>query len=197
MDTWIEANIFVNQENQHSFLKNFIKPLIRDLKSKGEIISYHFLHEENYEIRFRILANESKIEGIRKLIEESRKQQGVTDLKYPEAPYVGERISFGEDGWITTYKFLEAGSDFALDMIDQNVRKGPYFNYGSFSHYFLNQCGLNQFQEANVHLDFFVERITTIIFQNMHEQFGKRLDQLETSVKNLQPQTNPPASSTS
>ena len=70
---------------------------------------------------------------------------------YPTTQYRGERETFGEDGWKTAYKFLEAGSDFAIDLIDPNLRKGPQFNKIAFSHYFLNQSGLGPLDEANFH----------------------------------------------
>ena len=144
MEEWIEANIFVHEGKQREVLLNIIKPLVLRLRSEFGIIAYHFLHEPDNEIRFRVLTTSDKVDKIRGLIDNLRTREQIREVKYPETPYEGERQAFGEDGWKTTYEFLETGSDFALDSLDRNVRKGPQFNLIAFSHYFLNQNGFDQ-----------------------------------------------------
>jgi hypothetical protein len=126
---------------------------------------------------------------VRGLINNAKGMLLVRDVKYPESPYPGETESFGEDGWRTTYKFLEAGSDFALDLIDPNVKKGPQFNIIAFSHYFLNQNGLNILQEANFHANTVNERISIILqmsLQNLGNRIMEKMNQLETRISKLE-----------
>ena len=114
MSEWIEANIFVYKGKQTEFLLKFIKPLIKRLRAEYKITSYHFLNEPDDEIRFRILTAPENVIKIIGLINNAKGMQQVRDVKYPETPYEGEKEVFGEDGWKTAFKFLEAGSDFAL-----------------------------------------------------------------------------------
>ena len=187
MPEWIEANIFVNAGAQNEVLLTLIKPLIQRLRSLFRIKSYHFLHEPNNEIRFRVLTTHSRVEKIKGLINGLQRNEKVVEVKYPEIPYQGERGSFGEDGWKTAYKFLEAGSDFALDLIDSNVRKGLYFNRGSFSHYFLNQSGFGQLSEANFHATALIERIAIWTITE-RKKLEEKIIQLEARIRELEPE---------
>jgi len=186
MVVWIEANIFVNEGTQNEVLLNLIKPLVQRLRSGFRIEAYHFLHEPNNEIRFRVLTNRTRVETIKGLIDNLQSREQVREVRYPETPYQGERHSFGEDGWKTTYKFLEAGSDFALDLIDPNARKGSHFNRIAFSHYFLNQTGFNQLQEASFHLKASIERMLTIMHQSYIRPINEKITQLEARIQALE-----------
>jgi hypothetical protein len=189
MDEWIEANIFVHDGKQQEVLLKFIKPLVQRLRSEFRITAFHFLHEPDNEIRFRVLTIPENVEKITGLINNAKGLSQVTDVMYPEHPYSGEKEAFGEDGWKTTYKYLEAGSDFALDLMDPDARKGPQFNRIAFSHYFLNQSGLNVLQEANFHANAVNERMSVILTLSLQE-LGNRLmgkmDQLETRIGQLE-----------
>ena len=181
MDTWVEANIFVRQGKQNEVLLDFIKPLAQQLRNDYNITAYHFLHEPNNEIRFRVLTTDDKIDKIKGLIENLRKIPQISDLKYPEIPYNGEKIAFGEDGWKTTYKFLEAGSDFALDLLDPSVRKGQQFNRVYFSHLFFNQQGFDQLTEAIAHFECSMDRML-VILQLYVAPLETKINQLETRI---------------
>lgn len=186
MVVWIEANIFVNEGKQNQVLLTFIKPLVQRLRSEFSITAYHFLHEPNNEIRFRVFTTSENMEKIKGLIDQATTMEQVSGVRYPQTPYEGERQAFGEDGWITTYKFLEAGSDFALDLIDPNVRKGSHFNCIAFSHYFLNQTGKNQMEEASFHFQCSVERMMTIFHQTYIQPLQQKTNQLETSIQAIE-----------
>lgn len=180
---WIEARIFVNEGKENEVLLTLIKPLIQQLKSTFSIQSYHFLFEP--EILFRVLTIPDHVEKIKGMISNLQQNEHIREVKYPQTPYKGERKSFGEDGWKTTYKFLEAGSDFALDLLDQNVRKGPKFNRLGFSHYFLNQSGFHQLQEANFHAIASIERMAYFTLTQL-KPLGEKITQLETRIKALE-----------
>ena len=188
-EEWIEANIFVHEGKQGEVLLTFIKPLVQRLRSEEfKITAYHFLHEPDNEIRFRVLTTSDKIEKIKGLIDNARNMQQVRDVKYPETPYEGEKQAFGEDGWKTTYKFLEAGSDFALDSLDGNVRKGPQFNLIAFSHYFLNQSDFNQINEANFHATVSIERMVTWVLTELdrrEKNIMQQINRLEARIQAL------------
>ena len=189
MEEWVESNVFVHEGKQNEFLLRFIRPLVQKLRSEFKITAYHFLHEPDNEIRFRVLTTPQNVEKVRGLINNAKGMVLVKDVKYPESPYPGERDAFGEDGWRTTYKFLEAGSDFALDLIDPNVRKGPQFNLIAFSHYFLNQSGLNILQEANFHANIVNERMSVILqlsLQELGSHIIEKMNQLETRIDKLE-----------
>ena len=190
MPVWIEANIFVNEGTQNEVLLNYIKPLVQRLRTREfRIKAYHFLHEPNNEIRFRVLTTARRVDRIRGLIDNLQAREQVIAVRHPEIPYQGEREAFGEDGWKTTYKFFEAGSDFALDSIDPNVRKGSQFNGIAFSHYFLNQSGMNQFQEATFHFQCSMERMLVIIKDSYIKPLNEKIAQLEARIQALeQPQ---------
>jgi hypothetical protein len=189
MDEWMEANIFVHEGKQNEILLRFIKPLVQKLRSEFKIAAYHFLHEPDNEIRFRVLTSSDDIEKVIGLINNAKGMLQVRDIKYPEHPYAEEKDAFGEDGWRTTYKYLEAGSDFALDLIDPNAKKGPQFNIIAFSHYFLNQSGLNILQEANFHATVANERmsiILTLSLQELGNHLMEKIGQLETRIDQLE-----------
>lgn len=188
MEEWIEANIFVHEGRQKEVLLGIIKPLVLRLRSDFGIIAYHFLHEPDNEIRFRVLTTTDKVEKIRGLTANLRTREQIRDVRYPETPYEGERQSFGEDGWKTTYKFLEAGSDFALDLMDNNTRKGAYFDPVYFSHLFLNQLGLNQLDEAIFHFKCSMERMLTIVDSTQIAPLRDKVTQLEARIHTLEGQ---------
>ena len=183
MPEWIEANVFVKAGSQQIVLLTLIKPLIQTLRSQFNIESHHFLHEPNNEIRFRVLTTSSNVVKIKKLIDNLQNNEQVTLVGY--TPFEGEKKAFGEDGWKTTYKFLEAGSEFALDLIDQNIRKGNKFNRISFSHYFLNQSGFGQLNEADFHASAMIERIVTWAITE-HNKLNDKITQLENRIKKLE-----------
>ena len=186
MEEWIEANIFVHEGKQKDVLLNVIKPLVLRLRSEFGIIAYHFLHEPNNEIRFRVLTTPDKVEKIKELLDNLVTREQIRELKYPETPYEGERQNFGEDGWKTTYKFLEVGSDFALDLMDDNTRKGNYFNPLYFSHLLLNQNSLNQFEEAVFHFRCSMERMFTMVETLYIAPLRDKVTQLENRIQALE-----------
>jgi hypothetical protein len=191
LDEWIEANIFVYEGKQREVLLRFIKPLVQRLRYEFKVTAYHFLHEPDNEIRFRVLTSPENVQKVRGLINNSRGMSQVRDVKYPENPYAEEKDAFGEDGWKTAYKYLEAGSDFALDLIDPNVRKGPQFTIIAFSHYFLNQNGLNILQEANFHATTVNERMSVILtlsLQELGNRLMEKMSQLENRIDQLEQQ---------
>jgi thiopeptide-type bacteriocin biosynthesis protein len=191
MNEWMEANIYVHEGKQNEILLRFIKPLVEKLRSEFKITAYHFLHEPDNEIRFRVLTNSDNIEKVIGLINNAKGMLQVRDIKYPEHPYAGEKDAFGEDGLRTTYKYLEAGSDFALDLIDPNAKKGPQFNIIAFSHYILNQSGLNILQEANFHATVANERMSVILtlsLQELGNRLMEKITQLETRIGQLEKQ---------
>lgn len=191
MVVWIEARISVNEGRQNEVLLNFIKPLVQRLRSEFNITAYHFLREPNNEVWFRVLTTRTRVERIRALISNLQREEQVREVRYPETPYQGERQSFGEDGWKTTYKLLEAGSDFALDLLDENVRKGPKFKRLAFSHYFLNQSGFNQFQEANFHFQCVMERMLVLVDQTYVRPLKEKIAQLEARIQAVEEQQQP------
>jgi len=194
MEEWVEANIFLQEGKQEEFLLKFVKPIVQKLRSELQITAYHFLHEPNNEIRLRVLTTSEKVDRIRGLINNAKGLPQVKEIKYPEIPYPGEREGFGEDGWKTTYKYLEAGSDFALDLLDPKTRKGPQFNPIAFSHYFLNQSGFNILQEANFHATVVNERMSIILqlsLQEMSSRLMEKISQLETRIGELEKRKHP------
>lgn len=194
MEEWVEANIFLHDGKQEEFLLKFVKPTVQKLRSELQITAYHFLHEPNNEIRFRVLTTSEKADKIRGLINNAKGLPQVKEIKYPASPYPGEKEGFGEDGWRTTYKYLEAGSDFALDLIDPRTRKGPQFNPIAFAHYFLNHAGFNILQEANFHASAVNERMSIILqlsLQEMSSRLMEKIGQLETRVAELENRKKP------
>lgn len=118
----------------------------------------------------------------------------MKQIKYPDTPHPGEREAFGEDGWRTTFKYLEAGSDFALDLIDPKTRKGPQFNPYAFAHYFLNQSGFTILHEANFHANAVNERMSIIMqlsLQEMSSRLMEKISQLETRMGELEKRKQP------
>jgi len=191
MEKWIEANIFVHEGRQKEVLLNLIRPLVQRLSFEFGIIAYHFLHEPDNEIRFRVLTTSDNVEKIKDLIDNLGTNEQIREVKYPETPYEGEKQAFGEDGWKTAYKFLEVGSDFALDSLDANVRKGPQFNLIAFSHYFLNQTGLNQVNEASFHTSASIERMVTWVLTELdrrEKNIVQQINRLETRIRKLEEQ---------
>jgi hypothetical protein len=194
MEEWVEANIFLHEGKQGEFLLKFVKPTVQKLRSELQITAYHFLHEPNNEIRLRVLATNEKADRIRGIINNAKGLPQVKEINYPETPYPGEREAFGEDGWKTTYKYLEAGSDFALDLIDPKTRKGPQFNPYAFAHYFLNQSGFTILHEANFHANAVNERMSIIMqlgLQEMGSRLIEKISQLETRIGELEKRKQP------
>jgi len=180
MESWIEANIFVEQGKENEFLLNFIKPLVQRLRSKFKITSFHFFREP--EIRFRVLTEADKVEAIKNLIEEGKKTGLVKDIKYPL--YGEDKSAFGEGGWASAHKFFEAGSEIALDYIDPSVKKGKYFDHIAFMHYFLNPSGFSFFDEGKLHAVAVIERLDRIRMSG--RMTDNQILQLKDKIKALE-----------
>jgi hypothetical protein len=79
----------------------------------------------------------------------------------------------------------QARAHDALDSRDGTVKKGPYFNAISFSHYFLNQLGFNQLDEIFFHFQVISERMSVIFNQTYTKPLQDKIDQLEERIKTL------------
>ena len=181
MESWIQAHIYV-ETGHNEFLVNFLKPLVQKLRSEYGIESYHFLFEP--EIMLRILTTPNNVDRIKALIDEAKDLPDVKDVRYRKMSLKGHLKNSG-DGWKRTYKFLEAGSDFVLDLRDESVRKGLLYSAGAFMHYFLNQHGLNQWQEVDVHFSAAIERIIVAVGQTI-KPLEDRIGALEEKIKTLE-----------
>jgi hypothetical protein len=153
MENWIWVKFFVSQEREAEFPLNFIKPMIQDLRSKFNISSYHVLFESQQGIWLRILTDTKNIDIIKKRINQSSQREKIR-VEFDEFLIEEYKKNWGDDGWVATYKFLEAGSDIAIGLLDQGFKKNRNnFNKLSIIHHFLNQTGLKPLQEIRFYLN--------------------------------------------
>jgi len=185
MSEWIEANIYFSRNPNH-FLLNFIKPLITELENEEQLISFHFFGEPGPRILLRILSLTEVVDEIQDRIRSWESHENISQIQFRD--YHGEESSFGADSWETAYRFFEASSRIRLDMIDENIEKGPNFNLIAFNHYFLNACGLSIPNEATIHADMMIERLYTqrhYDLRDLNEKIQRiesRLQQIEDSL---------------
>jgi hypothetical protein len=156
---WFVINIRVPEKasEKEDFLIRIHSEVVS--KFKAELISWHFLWEGSpfrHTLLMRFFGNADLVEEIRKNLTKLLDNEGV-DWK-PDETYDGEAKHFGSRGWGYIMRILCLGSDFAIDIIE-NERKGVKNEEYKLSlsgylerwvHLFMNQLGTRVREDATL-----------------------------------------------
>jgi len=121
---WFVINIRVSEKDSEN--EDFLIRLHSDVvsKFKGKLESWHFLWEGSpfsHTLLMRVFGNPDTIGEIGKTMTKLLDEEGI-EWKVDEE-YGGEAKAYGTKGWEYLMKVLHLGSDFAIDIIE-NERKG-------------------------------------------------------------------------
>lgn len=147
MKKWIEVGIFI-KPSCHRILDRL--PIIIERLFPENVDSFHYFHEPNYEIRFRILANKRTCLRIRKIIKEDIKPRWWCQrVKFRK--YRGEKKLYGKEGFDVAKDYFETGAIMALRLLSQEeggkLEKSKDFHARRYTHLFLNQLGFSTKEE--------------------------------------------------
>jgi len=171
LEFWIEENIQpVNNADFDRVLFEQIRQLVTNMQNQGWIICWHFLREsENWRgrgrqlplilhIRFRARVNEARLQQAQTYLTtelDTLQTTGRIADHYrgnhgnPNQEYAGEAANFDEngdspEGWETTQKWLEAGSEIEMVFLKsrfQGAVLGNRFVLPDLLHFAANQFG--------------------------------------------------------
>jgi hypothetical protein len=170
MEYWVEENITPNRPgDMDKILSQHIRHMVNVLKSRKLVVTWHFFRESNNwrgngniipHIRFRIRTHQrkTKLQDLRDYLTiELDRLQSIGEISdhyrgnhgNPNQEYQGEGNNFNEvgpnpEGWKVTQKWLEAGSEIALNLIRARltgVRYGQRFIPEDLLHFIANQNG--------------------------------------------------------
>lgn len=150
---WIEVNIKCIQEiPKERYLTKTVRTVLNKCDSKYE--SWHFLWEGkpwSNTLLLRFFGDDEKIDDIKEILEEELKDVCHCYGEYGDCgedkEYKGEANVWGTKAWEKGIKFMELGSEFALELVENKDRLGKSseykkdaFNYADrYTHLFLNQ----------------------------------------------------------
>ena len=171
MKYWVEENIKPNSPaDMDRVLLQHVKRIVNDLKRRKWVVSWHFFREsDNWRgqrnvriphIRFRVRIHQrrAKLLSLRNyLTNELNRLQNAGEIAdhyrgnhgTPGQEYQGEAGNFDEagpnpEGWKATQKWLESGSEVALNLIRARlagVQFGRRFIMEDLLHFIANQNG--------------------------------------------------------
>lgn len=134
----------------HDCMVKFVRPALNQYRSKIE--SWHFLWESKpwpSTLRLRFFANDDVIEELRTFLDEELKETSHCYGRHGECEkeYEGEADDWGTKAWEQGIRFLELGSEFALELIENKeklgnsdeYKKDAFFYADRYTHLFLNQ----------------------------------------------------------
>ena len=152
---WIEVNIKCTQEiPKEKYLTKTVRTVLNKCDSKYE--SWHFLWEGkpwSNTLLLRFFGDDEKIDDIKEILEEELKDvchcYGENGDCGEDKEYKGEADVWGTKAWEKGIKFMELGSEFALELIENKYKLGKsvefkqdVFSYADrYTHLFLNQIG--------------------------------------------------------
>lgn len=126
MEHWIEVNLDAAVPVQDGILLDVLRPYVRRLEEKGELVSWHYFREP--EIRFRVrlksrAAKSKQAQVVSKLADSLRRKKLVSEWHFGNhgeegTVYAGEVDRYGEHGWSVAQEYFRNGSEVALELIE-------------------------------------------------------------------------------
>ncbi len=126
MEQWVEINLSADVKVQDGILLNVLRPYVRQLERKGELLSFHYFREP--EIRFRIKAEDAKarkrvMSGLGRTAEGLMRKGLVSEWHFGNhgekgADYTGEEDRYGANGWKVAQGYFRDGSETALRLLE-------------------------------------------------------------------------------
>lgn len=162
---WVELNIFPigGMQGQDKVILNHIRPFINKLQTEERIQNFHFLREEQNEIRFRLCGEQAKFKAQADEWLKELKAKGLVENRSGfNTKYDGEEGAAGKIGQDAYYAYMKSGSEIAFCMLGKNFEmKTNFYHYRGF-HFILNSCGFGIGDEINFYInDVVPERLET------------------------------------
>jgi len=204
---WVEVNIGVNKDLKllRTVLLEFVDPMIKEIHPK--IQSWHFLWESKpwsedrqvgITLRLRFYGEDNIIDKIKQEIE---KKLAVLEKDKPELylghcfgrhgecdkNYEGEADNWGTEAWVLGIKFLNLGSEVALNLIKNQEKLGKSEEYRKPISFYADRyvhCFLNQLRTLIDEINFYLcEAIQRISYRETKEQFAE--EELRNLIKEI------------
>ena len=153
---WIEVNIECPEKSSmDDYLVKLVKPIVEEVRNN--VRSWHYLWEGRpwpLTLRLRFFGDDKEIEQSRELLDGKLKDVSHCYGEHGDCgkdkEYKGEADGsdgWGIKGWEAGMKFLEMGSEFALELVTNKEKLGKSNEYkrsasqyaDRYTHLFLNQ----------------------------------------------------------
>ena len=150
---WIEVNIKYTPEiSKDEYLTKYVRKILNECSSK--YYSWHYLWEGkpwSNTLMLRFIGDDKQIDDIKQILEEELKELCYCYGEHGDCgegkEYKGEANYWGSEAWKKGIKFMELGSEFALELIENKdklgispeYKKNVYYYADRYTHLFLNQ----------------------------------------------------------
>ena len=191
---WIELNAGIDPKSKRNALLEFVSPLISE--HRPEFDSWHFLwegkpwptlKEKGITLRLRFYGENDSVDKLLQIIEKKlEKLEDENPLFYlghcygrhGDCPGEYEGEDWGEKGWKLGMKFLQFGSEVALELIENENILGKSTDYKlnmmdyaeRHIHCFLNDIFTSE-EEVYFYLENTIQRLCHLY---TGQQFGKK-----------------------
>lgn len=130
MEHWVEINLDAELAVQDSILLDVLRPYVRKLGRRGDLVTYHYFREP--EIRFRVRLKHSTAQAraaseLRRIAVALERRKLVSGWRFGShgeqgKQYVGEEDRYGRNGWVVAQEYFRRGAETALDLLELKRR---------------------------------------------------------------------------
>lgn len=161
---WIEVNIKCTPEtSKNEYLTKIARTILNESSSRYE--SWHFLWEGKpwpNTLMLRFFGHDEKIDDLKQYLEDELKDichcYGAHGDCGEGKEYKGEANYWGTEAWKKGIIFLEFGSEFALELIENKDKLGNSIEYKKeisyyadrYTHLFLNRMCLARIKRIKI-----------------------------------------------
>ena len=130
MEHWVEINLDADVAAQDRILLDVLRPHVRRLERRGDLLTYHYFREPEIRFRVRLRSAGAKAREGRVLarmadsLVKRRLASGWHFGNHGEkgVEYTGEEDRYGKKGWRVAQGYFRDGSDTALRLLDLKRR---------------------------------------------------------------------------
>jgi Lantibiotic biosynthesis dehydratase C-term len=122
---WVEVNLSCGVAEQERVLLDVIEPHVKELKKRGELVSWHFFREPEIRFRVRLVGKGEQQEeaaAVKRMAERLRRKGLVSEWHFGNhgvigEQYVGEEDRYGKRGWKVAQEYFRNGAETALALL--------------------------------------------------------------------------------
>jgi lantibiotic biosynthesis dehydratase-like protein len=126
MEYWIEINLNAEVASQDGILLDVLRPYVRRLERKGELLSFHYFREPEIRFRVRLKSGRTQLrekKNLTRIAESLVKKRLVSEWHFGNhgekgVAYSGEEDRYGVNGWSVAQDYFRDGSETALRLLE-------------------------------------------------------------------------------
>jgi hypothetical protein len=130
MEHWVEINFDAALAKQDGILLDVLRPYLRRLERKGELVTWHYFREPEirFRVRLRSRAEKERQEADLSRIAGSLAKKGlVSEWHFGNhgekgKVYTGEEDRYGKNGWKVAQDYFRNGAETALMLLELKKR---------------------------------------------------------------------------